>query len=123
MPCAGLCEGQETWNEPVVTPDAAVAGQQQQQQLTGPCLSPNSSAQLATASIPSSPSSTLAALRALSINVSVPGVGGASGTGDVSGQNGSDKQRADLRFPPVAVVFVAVEGSERLQQQRFPGLG
>jgi hypothetical protein len=59
----------------------------------------------------------------MSVNVSLPGVGGSLGSGDVSAHHGLDKQPADLRFPPVAVVFVAVEGSERLQQQRLPGIG
>lgn len=59
----------------------------------------------------------------MSVNVSLPGVGADVGLGDVSAHHGSNKQPANLRFPPVAVAFVAVEGSERLQQQRFSGIG
>lgn len=56
--------------------------------------------------------STLDAIRAMSLHVGLPDAAAAA----------LAKQPA-LHFPPVAVVFVAVEGSEQLQQAKYPGMG
>lgn len=72
------------------------------------------------ARLPSSAASSsmsLAALRALSLNAPLPGTHAAASLPEHS------MPPAAARFPPVAFVFVAVEGSERLQQQQFSGIG
>lgn len=68
------------------------------------------------AALAPSRSMSVAALRALSLNAPLPGTHAAANLPEHS-------MPPAVRFPPVAFVFVAVEGSERLQQQQFPGKG